>query len=205
MTVSNGDIIKAVAELTLPDGTIAQNVFHFLANFATEETNQNVINACVGYVEDIYDAVKAYIKSTVSLDTVEVDIVDWNPAEGQWKVLFAVGIGFPSVTFTSAAELLPNQVAPVMLAYTVRPKSYGRKFLAGLTEEGTSGSDLVSGLVTVMGTALNHFLADETTSGSNVLSPGIPRVAADTFLEFYNGAVNSIVGSQRRRKPGLGA
>jgi hypothetical protein len=33
----------------------------------------------------------------------------------------------------------------------------------------------------------------------------VPRQAENTFLEFYNGVVNSIIGSQRRRKPGLGA
>jgi hypothetical protein len=205
MTISNGDIIKAVATLVLPDGTLAQNVFHFIANFVGDDTNQNVIDACVQYVEDIYDALANNIRNTVDLDTVEVDTVAWDPAEGKWLTEFTVGIGFPSVTFTDTADLLPNQMAPVMLAYTGRPKSYGRKFIVGATESATVGSDLQSSILTNLATALAHYLADETVSGSNVLSPGVPRQAENTFLEFYNGVVNSIIGSQRRRKPGLGA
>lgn len=204
MAVSSGDIIKAVCELTLVDGNKAQNVFHFKVVCATTVTEAAVLAACKQYVEDIYAAVAGYINGSVSLDTVEVDEVDWNPTESFWEVVKYIGTAALADSFSGVSDSLPNQIAPVLLAYTARPKSYGRKFLAGMDETTSVGSDIQTAPLTALGTALSHYLADEVISGADVLSPGIPRASEDTFLEFGSGAVDSIVGTQRRRKPGIG-
>ena len=205
MSTPDGDIIRAVAELTLPDGTKAQNIFHFECDFTSTQSDANVVAAIATYIEDIYAEVQAYIKSTVTLDSVDVDEVQFNATKNIWEIVRSVGQGGLSDAFAGTAELLPNQVAPVLMAYTGRPKSYGRKFLTGFDESATNGSDLVSGLITAMTAALGDYLATEVISAGNDLIPVIVRATVNSVLPLVSGAVNSIVGSQRRRKPGVGA
>lgn len=205
MSTPDGDIIRAVCELTLPDGTKAQNIFHFECDFTSTQSDAAVIAAIATYIEDIYAEVQAFVKSTVTLDSVDVDEVQFNAVDDFWEIVRSVGQGALSDAFAGTAELLPNQVSPVLMAYTGRPKSYGRKFLAGFDESATDGSDLEAGLVTAMTAALGDWLATEIISSGNDLVPVVVRSTVDSVLPLVSGAVNSIIGTQRRRKPGVGA
>jgi hypothetical protein len=204
MAVSNGDVLKAFIELVLSDGTIAQNVFYFIANFLDDEGDYDVKTAIKGYIEDIYSAISTYLSDDFTINPSSVSTIVYNATEGKWEVNRLVGNITPSFTHTNTDDPFPNQIAPVLTANTLRPKSRGRKFLMGCVETMADASELVTAAVTAMGNALAVYLADETVSGSNVLSPGVPRAGVNTFLEFSDGSVNSIVGTQRRRKPGVG-
>jgi hypothetical protein len=204
MAVTDGEVIKAVAEFVLSDGTIGQNVFHFIANFLTDETNTAVRDACIDYIEDIYNSVSTYLSDGFTVNPSTVHRVAWNETEDEWETETLLGIATPSITHTNTDDEFPNQISPVLVANTTRPKSRGRKFLMGFVETAAVAGDLVGAAITALTTALNHYLADETVTGSNVLSPGVPRAGVNTFLEFADGAVNSVVGTMRTRKPGVG-
>lgn len=205
MTVANGDFIKSVLELVLADDTITQMIFHFLADFTDEQYDSAVLDAIEVYMEDFMDPVDARIPSGTSVGTCPCHIIEWNATEGIWETTRWLGNATPEITFTGAAHQLPNQIAAVLIANTPRPKSRGRKFIPGFDENSCNGSDIESAVLTELGTVLSHYLADENISAGNDLSPGVPRTGVNQFLEFTGGAVNSIVGTQRRRKPGIGA
>ena len=205
MGVVDGDVIKAAVEFVLYDGTIAQNVYYFIAKFATEQALTLVLNAVQQYAEDILAAVAAYIDSQVDTNPMEVSKIDWDPGTGKWITAESYGVRTPAFTPTGAGDRLPNQMAAVITANTPRPKSRGRKFLPGFVETAAIGGDLITAALTALTTALNHYIADETVADTDVLSPGVPRAGVNEFLEFTNGEVNSIMGTQRRRKPGVGA
>lgn len=204
MGVSNGEFLKAVCQFTLGDGTIAQNVFWFKAAFVADQLNSAVLSAIEGYVEDIYNAISTYLSNTFSIDLGYVNKMVWDTGLGSWVVGTLVGSINPTITHTNTDNPFPNQIAPVLVANTTRPKSRGRKFLMGCVETMADASDLVTAAVTAMGTALNHYLADENISTNNDLVVGVLREGANQFLEFTDGQANSIVGTQRRRKPGVG-
>lgn len=204
MSVVNGDVLKAVANFVLQDGTIMQNVFHFIAEFAGTQTDSGCVAAIKSYTEDIYTPILSYINSGVTAGVLTVDAVSWDPGTAQWQVSANKGEDTLSLTFTSGADSLPNQMSAVLIGNTWRPKSRGRKFLIPFAETAAVVGDLISAVLTALATSLSHFLADETVAGADLLSPGIVRAAADTFLPFSNGQVNSILGTQRRRKPGVG-
>jgi hypothetical protein len=205
MSVSTGDIIKAVLEFVLYDGTIIQNILHFIADFTSDQTDQAVIDACETYAEGLYSEIDQYVPSATTVNDMPVQEVEWNAEEGEWLVVRLLGNASPTITFTGASDGLPNQCSAVLVGNTQRPKSRGRKFLAPFIETAATASEWAAPVVTALGLALNSYLADETVSGDNKLSPGVPRSSVNTFLEFTNGVVDSIVGSQRRRKPGEGA
>lgn len=205
MAVENGDIIKGYIEFELEDGTIAQNVYYWLCNFLSEETAGAVVNACIDYMEDIYNDISTYLSDGFTVQLSKIHRIEWDAVTSKWVTQALLGTGLPVVTHTNTDDTFPNQIAPVLVANTGRPKTRGRKFLMGCVETMASGGDLVTAAVTAMGNALNDYLADETVSGSNVLSPGVPREGVNDFKEFADGVVNSVVGTQRRRKPGVGA
>lgn len=205
MAVSDGQVLKAAVEMVLADGTIAQNVFHFICNFVTDQDASDILDAIEQYVEDIYQSIQGYLDNSLTMNPMLVDKIEWNATEQIWEVVGFLGSRTPSITVTSTDDPLPNQMAGVLVANTLRPKSRGRKFFPGLVETAATHGDLIAAALTAFTTALNHYLADETVTSGNVLSPGVPREAAGTFLEFTVGVVNSILGTQRRRKPGVGA
>jgi hypothetical protein len=204
MTISNGDVLMAFLELVLDDGTIAQNVFHWVAQFDEDQSDYDVKNAVETYIEDLYGAISTYLSDGFTINPSYLYKKVWDPTGAAWVIDELIYTFTPSFTHTNTDDPFPNQIAPVIVANTLRPKSRGRKFLMGFVETAADASDLVSGAVTALGTALNHYLADETVQGSNLLSPGVPREGVNTFLPFTDGAVNSVVGTQRRRKPGVG-
>lgn len=205
MAVDNGNHIKAVHELELVDGTITQNVFYFVCNFDSQQTNAAVLAAIKLYVEGIYSPLSAYLHNGSSINPCQVDKIAWDAGEGKWLTTAQVGQTTPVFSLSGAGDPFPNQIAPVIRANTSRPKSYGKKFLMHFVETSAAGSDLTSAVLTALATTLANYLADETVSGTSVLSPGVPRTNFNTFLEFTDGVVNSVVGTQRRRKPGIGA
>lgn len=205
MSVANAEVVKAAAEFVLPDGTITQLIIHFLADFVADQANADVIHSIEDYVEDILTAVASYLKSTITTNPMEVSAVVWDAVQGIWEVSRSIGQGSITWPGTSTGQLLPNQVAPVLLANTGRPKTRGRKFIPGFVEDSTEASTLNSGAMTALGTALNHYIADEMISVGNELIVGVPSTVTGDFESFGAGDVNDIIGSQRRRKPGVGA
>jgi hypothetical protein len=204
MTVTNGDVLKAFCEFVLSDGTIAQNVFHFVANFTDDQSDSAVVAAIEGYIEDFYNALSTYLSNSFTINPGYVHKIGWSAVAGKWVVDAFLGGFTPTIAHSSTDDNFPNQIAPVIVGNTYRPKSRGRKFIMGFVDTSADGGDLISGALTALGNALNHYLADETVSGVNLLSPGVPRESEDWFLNFSDGVVSSIVGTQRRRKPGVG-
>lgn len=132
MPVSNGEIVKAVAEFVLADGTIAQNILHWLAVSSGDMSDANILSAVAQYIEDLYDSVDTYIDSTVLVNLATVHVVDWDPVGGEWVTDRLIGTTLPSITFTSAVDPQPNQISAVIVGNTARPKTRGRKFFCPL-------------------------------------------------------------------------
>lgn len=205
MAVLDGEIIKAVIEFVLDNGAIIQNVLHFIAEFTSNQTDADVVDACETYADELYEDVEAYIDQNVTVNPLPVHVVAWNDVDDEWFTQRLLGTGTLTINPGSTADPLPNQNAAVLVGNTGRPKSRGRKFLAPFEDTAAVGSEWGAPVLTNLVLALAHYLADETVVGENKLSPGVPRANEDTFLPFTDGIVNSVVGSQRRRKLGVGA
>lgn len=205
MAVVNGEVVKAVIEFVLANGAIIQNIIHFIAEFTSEQTDPDVIDAVETYADEMYEDVEAYVDQAATVNPMPVSIVEFDAGEGGWVVDRSLGTGVLTITPASIANPLPNQNSAVLVANTNRPKSRGRKFLAPFGDTDADGSEWGSTVLTNLALSLAHYLADETVSGDSRLSPGVPRAGVDEFLKFTDGLVNSVVGSQRRRKLGVGA
>lgn len=204
MAINDGDIIKAVWEQVLNDGTIAQNVFHFIANLSEEVPSTTALTILAPAIDAMYQNVQAIVDANCVVNPMVLHKVAWNATEQAWETIEYIGQYLGSFAATGTGDAFPNQIAPTVTGDTNRPQSRGRKFLAGMVESVADGSDLTAAAISAISDWAADYIADVQVGQSGVFSPGVVRAAVNEFLAFTVANVNSIVGTQRRRKPGVG-
>lgn len=205
MTVASGDILKATHQVLLADGSIAQNVYYLQALFASGQTDQTVMDAVEVWFEDMYDELAAELMATMLQDWCTLQEIQFNDITDQWEVYRLIGLFLPSDTFGNVSEALPNQTSAFASFNTARPKSRGRKFLYPFGEDRQAATILISAALTAMSNYAAIALNDVVIDVLNHLLPGIPRAAFDVFLPYTVAIVTDVMGTQRRRRPGVGA
>lgn len=204
MTVSPGDVLKVTIEFSLSTGTICQNVAYFRSVLTGGVTDAATVSAIKSWADAAYQEIDADFENGMTANTSYVDTIEWDSVGSKWEVVYNVGSFVPVIVPASASELLPQPVSPFIVFNTTRPKSKGRRFLFGYTEPSTSGSVLTAGDVTRLVDFADECLDNAVIDVLNYFVPGIPRVAANLFLDFTSAVVTNIVGTQRRRRPGVG-
>lgn len=202
MTVTDGDILKAVVTIDLPLDVKAQNVFYYKAEFGVDYSNSQVLSAIVTAVEDFYDQVEGSIVTAVALSDVIVSKWVWDAVDG-WITGAAVGQSALTDIFASAGEMLPHAVAAIISGATADPKVNSRKSIAGFDEAAQEDSEVSAGSLVELALAATSWITNQIISGSDQLAPGVPG-AGGVWQDLLSASVSSILGSQRRRKPGVG-
>ena len=203
MSVPDGAILKVVTSLLMPDSVIAQLVWAVVfADTGASNDEQDVVDDCAVWVEEILDNLAAYIKTTVTIASHKVYIYDAGDDDFD-----EVGLTASSwVGTSSATDMLPHGVAAICHAMTSNPDVIGTKYFPGFCEGFSSNSDWTGATVTAMLAAA----ADWVTAfvGANTggdFGPGVwsPK---NTLFYLMTGAysANGDSGYQRRRKPGVG-
>lgn len=123
----------------------------------------------------------------------------WNDGLGKWQWSDE---GVLNIAGTEAGEALPYQVAAVILAYTNFGKHIGKKFLGPISEADQSGGTLTAGAIADLQAFADIWGAAQTVNGK-VFTPKIMDALHNT-QSIRKVVANSILGTQRRRKPGVG-
>ena len=104
---------------------------------------------------------------------------------------------------SGSGDTLANLVAAPMIASAGGIRKIGRKFWSGLSEASVSGNSLVSGALAAFATGCAAWISLYTSTHGSTISPGIVD-KLHVFRPFVSGVVSSLLGTMRRRKPGLG-
>lgn len=203
MSISNGDIVRTTANFTLPDGTLYQNVFHHQRTGVGIISDAAHVTAIEAWLENMYNEIITYVKSTTTEALCSVDRVAFSI--DAWEVVENIGVFTPDFNPAGGTNQLPNQVSPYVIFKTERPKSVGRKFLFPFIEEATNASILEEAAIEDIVAWADDAVNSITLQALDYLVPGIPRTGVDSWLPFTLAVVTNIVGSQRRRRPGVGA
>lgn len=203
MTVVNGDVLRITVNFLLPDGTQFQNVYHMIAQFVASFGDTTITDEIEAWVEGVYAAIITMVNSGTTEQVSSVDKIAWTGSE--WEVTANVGTFVPEFVPTGAGDITPNQISPFVVFKTERPRSVGRKFLFPVMETDQNQGILVGGAITLLVAYAAEVMTDITMAPLSTLIPGIPRTAVNTFLTFLLAVVTDIVGTQRRRRPGVGA
>ena len=205
MTVTNGDVLKVVMEVVLNDGSIAQNVYYFLANFVASFDDGTITDELETWIEGLYGNLSSQLLASMTQSLCSVDEILFNAGEGLWEVVRHVGTFTPTIAFNNANEGLPNQSSAFATFNTQRPKSRGRKFLFPFGEDMQADTFLTGAALAAMANYADDALTGILVAPLSTLDPGIHRVGINEFLGFAIAVVTNVLGSQRRRRPGVGA
>lgn len=202
MSVSDGTILRIVAQFLMPESVIAQNIFYAVFNdTGGSNADQDVIDDCAEWVDSLFINIVDFISDTVDLQLVKVYVRDL--IGNDWDEL---GNGTPVVTFSDVDTIVPHGVAALVHAFTTDPDVRGSKYIAGVADVEQTASSLSGGFMT----ALLLYCADWVSSwvGTETGGDFDPGVWSPTQVDFFpmvdHFIVNGQVGYQRRRKPGVG-
>lgn len=106
-------------------------------------------------------------------------------------------------TGANSGDFLPNAVATVLLGKAPGLRHVGRKFISGMAESSVSGNALTVGALVYAAAVLLAYITPFTGLGGGTIVPGVIDKVG-TFHAFTGGVVSSLLGSMRRRKPGVG-
>ena len=200
MTISAGDVVRAAVRFSMPESAEAYNVLHFLCTSGTCD-DSDLLTALDTWITALYDKVKGIIHNGVTVEDVDVVKVAWDT--DHWETVALIGNILISLAGTDANDMLPHAVAAVATLPTIKPKRRGRVFVPGLTEVQQSDSLLVAGAATAMGLFAAWLRTLITSSGASLYYTVAGKGGTTNLSTGYD--INGIVGSQRRRKLGVGS
>ena len=110
---------------------------------------------------------------------------------------FALGI-----QGASSGDMLPSQMAAVWVAKTLVRKTFSRKFIAGVTEAQSNSTQLITSAISDLADAMSVWIAGYEAQSVSYES-GL-WAKNNTFVPLFQGTVDAIMGTMRRRKQGVG-
>lgn len=206
MTVSNGDVIRVSARQELEDGQDHVSVFHYIADFQSDQTDQTVVDAVMEEIDNAFGALNGYISNTTSKVDMKFDKVEF--IGGVLEQVYNLGTYlWTGATYTPAGsgETLPPGVAALCKFTTVLGRVYGRKFLGGLIEGAQNGGTLVAGCLTALASFGATILTDVVIDASNSLAAGVMSSKVSGYVGFQEADASDNVAYQRRRRVGTGS
>jgi hypothetical protein len=203
MSVSNGDVVHCVIEGQLLDGTIVQNRKRFKLDSAVTKSDSEILTALKTWVETLYGFLASYISVDASLEDGSADVIAWNGTKGIWEVTYNIGDYSPLDTFSGSGDDLPNQCSAFVIGNTSRPKTKGKIFAWPFTEASQADGILVAGALTALGNFAGQYISDQPVGGDDLLS-GVVRELVNAWYDFSSADYDDVIGTQRRRRRGVG-
>lgn len=205
MGVLDGDVLRVTCNFELGDGTQYQNVYHWVRDGTDPYSDAAHITAIQTKVVAAYATLQTIVKNDIVEQLCFVDRVEYNEITDQWEVVENIGTFTPTFNPAGVDDALPYQSSPYVVFKTQRPKSVGKKFLFPLMESQQDSTLMVGGAVTAIVAYGASILASINLGGDATLGPVIVRTAFNTVLPLLVAVVNDVLGSQKRRRPGVGA
>lgn len=205
MTVAVGDVLRVVAEWDIPDGTIAQLVYHFIGVSGSTATNAQAGIALLAALEAAWLHVDSDINGQFTGSVFQTSMWDFtlNRFDGidSRPIVAADGLG--------AGDSVSHGVALLIKAFTTSARRQGRKYLPGIREVNISNGTFVAAQLTD-GALFMADLDDDVVAGGLTLSYCTFNTEPTSPLFETAGIANQTVQAeaissyQRRRRPGTG-
>lgn len=200
MTIAFGDIVRTTVQYTLDSDEVHQNVLTHQAGIGVADTDANVMAAITTLMNTAYSNLNAQLATDVSLG--EAMFAKLNQVSGKWEALGSVPMTQPVPSGGTTQS--PNGIAAVIRFLADGVGNQGRKFIGGIQNLAIIDNALQAGAIASIVNWANIMVSSATVSGGT-MDPGWWSVS-DVVHRDYNGTyiINTIVGYQRRRKPGVG-
>lgn len=199
--MNDDENLRVVCRYSAPNTSEILNV-HMYQYTGAGDTDADVLSAVETFFEDEWGPDWQALASTdVTFDEIELDVLKDNG-----EVKRNIGSAAIGLAGLDASDMMPSGVAALLTADTDLPKQRGRKYVAGLFDDG-----IVDGLITAVQIGKLVLLVLEyldTITGilAGELNPGVLSRTLGDFKPFVSsGAVTDVPSYQRRRKPNVGS
>lgn len=203
MAVGLGDIVRSSVNFVLEDGSQYQNVWHHIKVGATAYPNSTFVANFLSHFNSTYSNLQARVPVEVVPALSSLDKIEFSG--GKWIITENIGTFTLVFTGSDVADPEPNQVSPYVLYKTPRPKTVGRKFLFPMTETYYDGSYINGTLITSITNFATQSMVDVYMGVIDDLEMCIPRTGVAVEYRIDHAIVTNVCGTQRRRRPGVGA
>lgn len=208
MTVQDGDVIRVTLNATMPDLVVAQNVYYWQLDDPVPDspTNDQIRAAIDAKLTAMIGDIQSIVVNDVEFTNAEIDRVEWET--DHWETKENLPTAVISTVGTETTDMIPSGCAAVLTADTSRPQTRGRKFLPGFYEAGATDNDWIASVQTALTAFAVEWALNRLVTGSAELVPavlGMSGASAGLIYPIAAIIVNSLVGYQRRRKPGVGS
>ncbi len=205
MTVDVGDVVRVVAEFDMPDGTIAQLVYHFVGKSGSSIADSALITPLRSALYSAWAEVDQEISDQVLGSTFELFLWDFvlNRFDGIGATVLTVADG------TNVGEMLPHGAAGLVKIFTVAARRQARKYIMGLVEtvqdEGTIAGATVTKLADFAALLDNDVTAGTLTLAFGTFNTDPLSPLFETFSQASQTVqAEAVFAYQRRRRPGTG-
>ena len=205
MSVLDGDVLRVSCNFELGDGTQYQNIYHYVRDGTDPYSDAIHIAAIKSAMEAAYLTLVAMVRTDVTEQLSFVDRVEFNEIVDEWRVVENIGTFTLNFIPAGSTDSLPFMSSPYVIFKTQRPKSVGKKFLFPFVESAQAGTILIGAAVTAIANYGASILAAINIGGDATLGPVIVRTGIHSVLPLLVAVVNDVIGSQKRRRPGVGA
>lgn len=200
MTVVSSNIVRATVNMLMPDSSTHQNVFFYRAGSGVNDTDSNVIAAIETSLGTAYADIDAMLNTNNLFGDVEVAL-----STNGGATFFDIGsqpMSIPNPVDTT--DMSPHGVAAVIRFGGEGTGRQGRKFIGGISEDWFTRSTIITlgvSNLALFATLLNNDIA---VAGGDLEFGWLRRTPLSFIKHSGVVTVNTTVGYQRRRKPGVG-
>lgn len=199
--------IRCSARFKYPGVGDVVNVWYFIMQIAGE-TDEDVMDAIEARLDTAYSGYSSHLATDMYPYDLRFDVVD--VIGGLVKTVRVMGARSWTLTTPPAGtgDPLPPMNAAIINFRTLFPKVFGRKYIGVLTESSGAIGQMVGAAFTALETFAALMITDiAMTTGE--LGPGTVSLKAGAgslyWAQFVGGVVNFLLGTQRRRRQGVGS
>jgi hypothetical protein len=194
--VQSGDVIRITDKMTL-FANAQNNVYHVTYSGPTFVDSDTLLADIKTWMEAIHGDLAATQVSQLTYDSVDAYNLTQDAPMGE----------LPMTTTTEGevtGDSLPMQTAAVIRFTTGVARSQGRKFFGGFAEGAQAdGGILQAGPLATLA-IVAALILDGFSSGSGDCVPGNYSTALTRFAPYAAALINTVMGTQRRRRYGIG-
>lgn len=198
------DIIRAVANYSMPSEVDAVNVWDWMRIDATEPApdSTDIVDALAQALVAIYGEIEPNLSDLVTV--VSATNYRMGYTLGRWVATELLGIEAIGVQGDDVNEMLPHGVAGLLTFPTTVSKTRGRKFIAGLSENAVADGVWIASCLTNLLDMADTYMDDVIYDSVYVFRPVLLSTKG-TVHNFNAYSASGTPAYQRRRKPGVGS
>jgi len=186
-------IQRAILKGTLGETVEIRNMFTCSVTEVGSDDSQTLWGA---YMSSLLDAIPPLVVVAVHYYSYEVQFY----STPNWITLDEVALDEDG---TQTGDVLPFQSALVLIGKAGGLHAIGRKFFSGIAESQQQAGSMVVGVAEALAALLAAYITPFAGLSGGTIVPGVLDKTG-TFRPFVAGYVSSLLGTMRRRKPGVG-